>query len=207
VGSDPGDVVGALLDLHPFPAVYIADLDAIEGRGEHFQTIARLAKAYHPIEFWVDAGSCTPQGLHWWQSTAGVKPVIGSESQSDIHVLRSMLERACRQSLLLSLDYRKGKFLGPPALLATPDIWPDRVLVMSLDRVGTAAGPDFERLSAIGSLAPRERLFAAGGIRDAKDLERLYAPGIRGVLLASSLHNGRIGRDELARYSASSTTC
>ena len=34
-----------------------------------------------------------------------------------------------------------------------PDCWPERVIVMTLDRVGTHSGPDLERLRAIKAAA------------------------------------------------------
>ena len=38
----------------------------------------------------------------------------------------------------------------------------------------------------------------AGGVRDAADLRSLTDAGAAGVLIASALHDGRIGRKELA---------
>ncbi|HEY1735370.1 MAG TPA: HisA/HisF-related TIM barrel protein, partial [Methylovirgula sp.] len=54
--SEPKDVVAGFLALHPFPTLYIADLDAIEGHGSHRETILALEKAFPQVSFWVDAG-------------------------------------------------------------------------------------------------------------------------------------------------------
>ena len=40
--STPIDIVNALLELYPFERLYIADLNAIQGKGNHFQTIQAL---------------------------------------------------------------------------------------------------------------------------------------------------------------------
>ncbi len=75
---------------------------------------------------------------------------------------------------------RGPNFLGPPALLAEPDAWPDRVIVMTLARVGSGAGPDFSRIAAIRALAGPRKLYAAGGIRGAADLADLARAGVAG---------------------------
>ena len=57
--------------------------------------------------------------------------------------------------IVLSLDFRDAAFAGPPALLAEPDGWPRNVIVMTLARVGSGAGPDVARLSEIRAMATR----------------------------------------------------
>ena len=80
----------------------------------------------------------------------------------------------------------------------------DAVLARSRDpealaRVGGTAGPDLRRLRGVRAQAPGRRVYAAGGVRGAKDLAELRAVGCAGVLLASALHDGRLGSGELAR--------
>ena len=50
---------------------------------------------------------------------------------------------------------------------APPHLWPERVIVMTLARVGGDAGPDMDRLLQIKRRAPDARLYAAGGLRGA----------------------------------------
>ena len=71
---------------------------------------------------------------------------------------------------MLSLDFRGDAFQGPQEILAEPALWPRRVIVMTLARVGSGAGPDLARLAAIRSIAGGREIYAAGGVRDAADL-------------------------------------
>jgi uncharacterized protein related to proFAR isomerase len=48
-------------------------------------------------------------------------------------------------------------------------------------------------------VAPGKRIFAAGGVRDAADLDLLKRAGIAGALIASCLHDGRLRGSEIAR--------
>jgi phosphoribosylformimino-5-aminoimidazole carboxamide ribotide isomerase len=100
--------------------------------------------------------------------------------------------------IVLSLDYRGDSFLGPNGLCDAPHLWPARVIVMTLARVGRDAGPDMDRLADIKRRAPDVMLYAAGGVRGASDLMRLKQAGIRGVLVASALHDGRLTGADLA---------
>ena len=78
-----------------------------------------------------------------------------------------------------------------------PSLWPRRVIVMTLGAVGGGLGPDLDRLRTILELAGDRQVFAAGGVRDSTDLEALAALGCAGVLVASALHDGRLGADDL----------
>jgi phosphoribosylformimino-5-aminoimidazole carboxamide ribotide isomerase len=184
--ADPVDVTRGFMRLGPFPTLYIADLDAIRGRGDNFAAVAGLREAFPDVELWIDNGAATRAAV---EATLryGV-PVLGSESQADATLLASF------QDALLSLDFRGQAFQGPPELLSRPELWPERVIVMTLHRVGGGTGPDLERLAAIRALAKGRRLYAAGGVRDGSDLAALKTAGAAGVLVASALHDGRIGR-------------
>src|SRR6476661_5491265 len=54
--SDPVDVARGLLSVHPFQTLYIADLDAIEGRGNNEVALGRLRQAFPQLALWVDNG-------------------------------------------------------------------------------------------------------------------------------------------------------
>jgi len=193
--SAPVDVMRGLLTIHPFAAAYVADLDAIAGRGDHHAALAAL-RAHCAISLWVDNGTADHGAARRFLATGVGRLVIGSESQRDLVLVR---EFAGDTRVALSLDFRDDQFVGPPALLADPGLWPARVIVMSLARIGGAAGPDLDRLKAIRAAAGLGRLvYAAGGVRDARDLTTLAQAGINGALVASCLHDGRLTKQDLA---------
>jgi phosphoribosylformimino-5-aminoimidazole carboxamide ribotide isomerase len=68
---------------------------------------------------------------------------------------------------------------------------------MTLARVGSAAGPDLDRLCAIREIAAGRDIYAAGGVRDSADLAVLKGAGISGALVATSLHDGRLTGSDL----------
>ncbi|HLF58913.1 MAG TPA: HisA/HisF-related TIM barrel protein [Alphaproteobacteria bacterium] len=197
-GSSPVEVIEAFLRLHPFQTVYVADLDAIEGAGSNRAALAKIRKRFPGLELWVDSGVAALAGFESWQALRLGSAVVGSESVASLAEWRKIMARA-QDGAILSLDFRGRKFLGPAALADDPALWPQQVIVMSLARVGGGLGPDIARLSSIAKRAAGREMFAAGGVRNAADLRRLSGLGVSGALVASALHDGRIGGKEIAR--------
>jgi phosphoribosylformimino-5-aminoimidazole carboxamide ribotide isomerase len=196
--SDPLDVVSGLLALHAFRTIYVADLDAIESNGDHEQCLSALSSAFPGVTFWVDAGvGDAAEARSWLSRHLRHNLVLGSETLRDTESLGALKTEG---RIILSLDFRGDHFLGPEALLAAPHLWPSRVIVMTLGRVGGNAGPDLDRLASIrGKAASIEaRIYAAGGVRGRADLASLADAGAAGVLVASALHDGLLTRDDLA---------
>jgi len=197
--SAPIDVVAGLLALYPFRAIYAADLDAIERRGDHGEILSALGKSFPEIEFWVDSGVAdAAEAKARLRGRERHIVVLGSESLKDEATLS---ELKGEERVILSLDFNGDRFLGAPAILATPALWPARVIVMTLNRVGADAGPDFDRLASLRG-AGGAALYAAGGVRGPDDLAALARAGVRGALVASALHDGRLTGADIAAVRA-----
>ncbi|MGA9866281.1 MAG: HisA/HisF-related TIM barrel protein [Acetobacteraceae bacterium] len=192
--SEPADVAAGLLRLFPFRHLYVADLDAIEGRGANDTSLAALSAAAPGLDVWVDGGIADTETAGTQLAHGARTLVIGSESQRDTQTLRALRDHP---AIVLSLDFRGEAFQGPAELLDDAALWPRRVIVMTLARVGAQAGPDLARVAAIASRAPGRFIYAAGGVRDADDLRALAATGAAGVLVATALHSGALSPSDL----------
>ncbi len=187
--SDAVAVVRGLLAVYPFPALYVADLDAIQHNGDNFSALRRIRAEFPKLQMWVDNGAADAAALEAVIGADLGTPVIGSESQRDCGLIAQHKDT---RRAVLSLDFRGDAFQGPHEILAKPALWPRRVIVMTLARVGSGAGPDLERLAAIRSIASGREIYAAGGVRGAADLRALKAAGAAGALIATALHERRI---------------
>jgi phosphoribosylformimino-5-aminoimidazole carboxamide ribotide isomerase len=192
--SDPVDAARGLLAVYPFPILYVADLDAIEHHGDNFPTLRRIRAEFPTLRMWIDSGVADAAALEALIGADLGEPVIGSESQRDGAL--SARQKDSRR-IVLSLDFRGNAFQGPAEILAEPELWPRRIIVMTLARVGSGVGPDFARLRAIQSIAGGREVYAAGGVRDAADLRALKAIGCAGALIATALHERRVVRADL----------
>ena len=182
-------VIEAFLGVYDFDTFYIADLNAITGQGGHERLISQVLTAYPHIVFWIDSGY-----QRVGPYPANYMPVLGSECYSDDKVLEI---KAFGRRFILSLDYSAFEALGADRLFTDPNLWPDTVIVMTLNRVGSHQGPDLDKLSEFCSRYPHQQFVAAGGIRNTDDLQALEQIGIRQALVASALHSGSIGRKEI----------
>ena len=197
--SEAADVLRGLTGLARFKTVYIADLDAITSEGGHGAVLAALAVAAPDIEFWIDGGFASVEAARA-ALPAGMIPVFGSESLGGVEEFEAARKNFGAGGLVLSLDYRAGGFMGPQEIEDRAELWPSRVILMTLDRVGTGAGPDLEALAALLERAGGRAVFAAGGVRGEDDLARLRAIGVAGVLVATALHDGRLSPAAVARF-------
>lgn len=194
--SLPIDVVTGLLALAPFRTLYVADLDAIAGIGGHGEVIDGLKAAFPQLDLWVDAGEAHPDQVRARAAQGRGTSVIGTESLPDVAAAGEVL---AAEGVILSLDHDAAGPRGPAAVHDDPAFWPERVIVMTLARVGSGEGPDLAALERTAARAAgmgrRPSLYAAGGVRGPEDLDRLAAAGAAGVLVATALHDGRIGPD------------
>jgi len=190
-GSDPLDIAAALLPPGPARPLYVADLDAIQGGSAQLGTLRRLLAQLPDLDLWLDAGLrdvAAGTGLKRALGADGarVRLVYGSESLADPRGLTD------DPHAILSLDRRSAQPLDPAGLWSRPALWPRTVIAMTLDRVGTASGPDLATLPRLRALAPGRDWVGAGGVRDAGDLRAAATTGARAWLVASALHDGTL---------------
>jgi phosphoribosylformimino-5-aminoimidazole carboxamide ribotide isomerase len=196
--SDIYRVLEAFLGIYPFDTMYIADLNALTGIGNHDALLEAVVKAYPRIGFWIDRGYIA--GAEMQSKPANYWPVLGSESFND-ETLSKITRFGGR--FILSLDFFGDQPRGPQALFSDPLYWPEQVIVMTLGRVGGKQGPDYRRLEAFVRNYPGTKFIAAGGVRDCADLRRLKTLGITHALVASALHAKSIGGEDIRKLAIS----
>jgi phosphoribosylformimino-5-aminoimidazole carboxamide ribotide isomerase len=199
--SDPITVARMLRDHCDARQLYIADLDALTGGPPQVALLRGLQAAFPMTELWVDAGFADAAAVDELLSAVdappgSLVPVLASESmrspQAFEQAFRSAKADLPRNDRVLSLDRRDGERLDVASCWTRPALWPTRVIVMTLEQVGSDAGPDLDTLAALRSLNASVRWIGAGGIRDQDDLERARATGASGWLVASALHDLRL---------------
>jgi phosphoribosylformimino-5-aminoimidazole carboxamide ribotide isomerase len=196
--TDPVEVARALVE-HVRPAeLYLADLDAIQGRPPVFavyQAIRGLG-----ISLWVDAGVAAAAGARA-VAAAGCGVVAGLETVPGPEALGEIVDAVGAANVVFSLDLRDGVplrtwdrpgGLSPQAEAVRLGI--TRLIVLDLARVGGGAGTGTDDLCReIASTYLHVEVIAGGGVAGPDDLRRLEAVGVRGALVASALHDGRLG--------------
>jgi phosphoribosylformimino-5-aminoimidazole carboxamide ribotide isomerase len=192
--------------------LYLADLDAIAGHEPDWDLYGRLLHV--GVQLWVDAGvadlrraealaqlAAGPARLH------GV--IVGLESLPDVGLLEAAMCAIGPQRLVFSLDLRAGvpitrvprwHELPPPSLLREIlACGVRRWIVLDLADVGMGSGVGTLPLCRqLREASPDAHITTGGGVRDLNDLQLLQREGIDAALVASALHDGGIGPDDLA---------
>ncbi|MDO9422629.1 MAG: HisA/HisF-related TIM barrel protein [Methylobacter sp.] len=191
-------VIKAFLGIYEFDTFYIADLNAITRQGDHHHLITDVLTRFPQITFWIDRGY--QKYARNPQHPCNTLPVLGSESYRDETISEI---KAYNDNFILSLDYSNSTALGAPSLFSDSGFWPKNIIIMTLERVGSNHGPDLNKLAEFCRQHPDKNFIAAGGIRDTQDLLALSAAGIHQALVASALHHGTIGTDDIAELEQS----
>ena len=189
------DVIHGFLKLFPFKTIYVADLDMLSGEGDHSTVLQKLVEQFTDIQFWIDQGCKVDPDQYpenWIQ-------VIGTES---IDLDQQPDEISLSSRRILSLDFN-NEIIGNNTIANCPEYWPDHVIVMTLNRVGTNSGPDWQRLQTVLNRSMHSHITAAGGIRNQDDLLKLSRYGVENALIATALHSGQISSDDIHMLSRS----
>ena len=199
--SEPLAIVEALLKLYPFELLYIADIDAILDKGSHIEVIESINQAFPQLHLWLDSGirQVNARALYMGKN---IKAIVGSENIENLQDYRA-ISYACHSQHILSLDFNHAGAMGIPELHQTAHYWPDEVICMTLAKIGSGQGFDIEQLKQLQAMNSLRRIpsvmYAAGGLWDIDDALRLEEFGIKGVLVASALHQGQLSADDIKR--------
>ena len=204
--SDPQPVAADLKEAFGFTEMYVADLDAIQGRGNNLdevESISGLGYSIYLDEGLGGAGDMMPR------LSRIDHVVIGTETLQSLRELRV----ACRlhDSVVVSLDYkgdeliardRSLKGLGVRELVHTLTATGiSEIIYLDLARVGMGSGVSSSRMETVIN-SSRLPVIVGGGIRNASDIERLAKLGADGALVATSLHTGELTPLEIQRIDA-----
>jgi phosphoribosylformimino-5-aminoimidazole carboxamide ribotide isomerase len=207
---EPVDVADAFHTHFGLTELYFADLDAIGGAAPALPVYGALRS--RGFRLWVDAGLRTASAAGPL-AEAGVEGIVaGLETMAGPEVLAELCQ-VLGERVVFSLDLKGGVPLGDVSGWGSADApviaargvaaGVRRVIVLDLARVGEAAGTGTEDLCRrLAESHPEAEVFAGGGVRDLADLRRLRQCGVAGVLVASALHDGRLGPEHLQALQA-----
>lgn len=204
--TEPTTVLRALRQHIDCERGYVADLDAIESRGDvrtvqNRCTIAELVRTGCPII--LDAGAATARDCSDWLDLGVAQVIVSTESLPDMSAMQELVEECGAERLIFSLDLRQGAVIArdPKSARSDPcelvrsarDAGIRSVIVLDLAAVGVGAGlTTLDVCGRIHAALPDVEVITGGGVRSAADLEAARATGVRAVLVASALHDGRL---------------
>ena len=172
--------------------LYIADLDRIEGTGNHDTLVRECADLVERC--YVDRGVQSPSDL-----LAGprIKNIIGTET--------SLAKLSQYHGGYLSVDVMNGKVIptgaSPESVLREARGWDfEGCILLNLGFVGTenGIGTGTGPLAAWRAAYPG-RLLYGGGVASPADLDTIKDAGFDGAIIATALHKGTVPAEAIRR--------
>jgi phosphoribosylformimino-5-aminoimidazole carboxamide ribotide isomerase len=195
-------------DVLGIPEIYVADLDAIVEERPQEDVIRRLVSLEAPL--WVDGGVRSVDDARRVIDLGARRAIVGLETLPSFEVLSDICAAVGSDRVAFSLDLREGQPIVTSGIRVAAARSPETIaelavvsgvktlIVIDLARVGTGRGMDIDLLRRIHSAAPGSTLVAGGGVRGWNDLVEAAKAGCRAALVATALHDGRIGAAEIA---------
>jgi phosphoribosylformimino-5-aminoimidazole carboxamide ribotide isomerase len=199
--GDPEALAQAYVAVLGTSEIYVADLDAIEGRAAQYGMHHRLSRI---ARSWIDAGLRSEAEAFTLIDAGADRVVVALETMPGFELLQAIVLRLGADRVVFSLDLRGGvplsisdelRAMAPRELARRAvDAGVETVIVLDLAKVGGSRGVDEAVIRELRAALPGVDLIAGGGVRDRGDLDRLAAAGANGTLVATAVHRGAIGR-------------
>jgi phosphoribosylformimino-5-aminoimidazole carboxamide ribotide isomerase len=195
--GDPLELVRRAAASSP-PLVHVVALDAARDGGVSLELARAVVKAAAPVPVQLGGGVRSPADVAALMEAGVGRVLIGTAAfgalplgdfvaAGEIGVAVDVAEGVVRTGgWLASSGLTVGEALGRCA-----DAGVQRVVCTAIERDGTRAGPDLDLLRSARAGYDGE-LLAAGGIRDARDVEAVRRLGIDGVVVGRAWLEGTL---------------
>lgn len=201
---DPLQTARAFLNLG-LKELYIADLDAILTKGDNLDSVGLIASE-SGTDVMVDAGFRIAAEAEAYVERGIKKIVLATETLESFDEVRKAVEDY-GLPVVASIDLKDRQVITNSPLMRlslTELIWKfedfgvSEIIILSLDRMGTFLGPNYEFVKkALGCASVP--VLVGGGVSDIEDIRHLKWLGVTGTLVATALHKGAITKDGIDR--------
>lgn len=189
--ADPFKIAKALKKVGA-KRMYIADLDAIENRGNNLNIIKEINTI---IPVMLDSGANNIRSTKEALEIAD-KIIIATETLENMDDLQEILKKHDKNRIIVSIDIKDNEIFSKHLNISLKElinkineIKPSEVILLDISRVGTEKGVNKAFINQFLKL-PTD-LIIGGGITD-KDIKELEKSGLNKFLVGSVLHKGKL---------------
>jgi phosphoribosylformimino-5-aminoimidazole carboxamide ribotide isomerase len=181
--------------------IHVVDLDAALGRSADNREVVRRLVAETGAEVQVAGGIRDLASAESWLEAGAAAVVMGTVAVRDPELFAEVAEQH-PDKVMGALDLRgatpqvsgwtHGEATAVEELLASWQRLPlAAVILTSVDRDGTLAGPDLDALGRTLALT-RHRVVYGGGIGSLDDVRAVARAGAGGVIIGKAIYEGRV---------------
>ncbi|WP_321421193.1 HisA/HisF family protein [uncultured Methanobacterium sp.] len=189
--SHPLKIARSLLDKGA-EQLYIADLDAIEGKGSNGDLVGEINQF---IPVMLDCGANDMDSVSGALQVAD-KVIVATETLKNMDDLHEIFCRVNRERIILSIDVMDNKVLSKYMELDfnilrenLEKLQPCSIILLDISRVGTEGGINWGLINEFTGL--ESSIILGGGITE-DDMHQLNKKGVNKVLVGTALHKGLI---------------
>ncbi len=199
--ADPCQAAQALAAAVGHRELYVADLDALQGRPWQGELLSKLDGE---AEMWIDVGiRSADEVVQWTKGLRHAHLILASETSPNMELIRTVASGRTSGRLALSLDLHNGIPRSPgnwlnennwlPSMMEIWELGIRNFFLIDLATVGTGQGVTVTRwCEKLHRAIPSARIIAGGGVRSLDDLQSLARAGCYAALVATALH-GEVG--------------
>ncbi|HUU78643.1 MAG TPA: HisA/HisF-related TIM barrel protein [candidate division Zixibacteria bacterium] len=215
--AEPIDVLQNFKEKLGLNWFYIAELDLIQKatesptnieKGNSSNTLKILEIVNKKkFQIMIDGGCRNLTDIEHFLSLGVNQVILGTETLASLEIIEKAVKKFGGEKIILSIDLKEGKLLAnseelqkiSPIEIArkAENLGLKAIIVLDLKKVGSESGPISAVLLEIAKEISKVPIFTGGGVRDINDLIVLQQNGIQGALIATALHKGKIGKNEL----------
>lgn len=199
VYSETPDPVEIAISLkrQGFKRIYVADLDAIGGRGSNLEIVQKIN---HVMPVMLDWGVKDLTNFVFALDFAD-KIIIATETLKSWTDLEEIFDKFPKQRIMVSVDIKDGRILTKDLSLTFNEVKSkleilklEEIILLNISGVGTLKGFNLNLLDKFKGI--EDSLILGGGITP-EEIQNLNDRGLNKFLMGTALHSGRIDFNSL----------
>ena len=186
------------------PRIHIVDLDGAWGLDTNKKLLSRLIeKAIGNVKIQIGGGIRTVESAIEIINRGVDRIIIGTLAVKNPQSITELADVVGSDRTMVAIDYRneriavKGwveKTVHDPFSFGrrVSELGAGSIIFSSIEADGTFEGPDIDNIGKMLSEVKDVPIYAAGGIRNLKDLENLKQIGVAGVIIGKAFYEEKI---------------
>jgi phosphoribosylformimino-5-aminoimidazole carboxamide ribotide isomerase len=188
---DPVEIAIAL-KRQGFKRIYVADLDAVEGKGSNLEIVRQIN---HVLPVMLDWGVKDFRSFTFALDYAQ-KVIVATETLNSWDDLEEIFEKYPKERITVSVDIKDGQILSRYISTTFDEIKsklkqlkPEEIILLDISSVGTLNGYNRDILNEFSGM--EDSLILGGGITP-DEIKNLIECGVSKFLVGTALHSGEI---------------
>jgi len=201
--ENPIDALKFWMDVEEISRLHFIDLDGAWGSNKNKALLKRMIKiAKDEIKIQIGGGIRTLNAAKGIIQLGADRVIIGTMAVINPDKIKELAQIIGSEHIIVALDYRDGK-VSTHGWTHQTDKSPftfgkkiaklgaGYILFSAIEADGAFAGPDFLNIEKMVN-SINIPLYAAGGIRNEKDLDKLNKIGVHGVIIGRAFYEGKL---------------